>query len=30
MTTQLTFTTTESDWIPPAEYPDLTNRSVIS
>jgi hypothetical protein len=30
MSTQLTFTTTESDWIPPAEYPDLTNRSVIS
>ena len=30
MTTELTFTTTESDWIPPAEYPDLTDRSMIA
>lgn len=30
MTTQLTFTQTESDWTPPTEYPDLTNRSVIA
>ena len=30
MTTQLTFTTTDSDWIPPAEYPDLTDRSAIA
>jgi DNA polymerase I-like protein with 3'-5' exonuclease and polymerase domains len=30
MTTQLTFTTTESDWIPPVEYPDLTDRSMIA
>jgi len=30
MTTQLTFTQTESDWTPPTEYPDLTNRSMIA
>ena len=30
MTTQLTFTTTDSDWIPPAEYPDLTDRAAIA
>jgi len=30
MTTQLTFTTTDSDWIPPAEYPDLTDRATIA
>jgi hypothetical protein len=30
MTTELTFTQTESDWTPPTEYPDLTNRSVIA
>ena len=30
MTTELTFTTTESDWTPPTEYPDLTDRSMIA
>jgi DNA polymerase I-like protein with 3'-5' exonuclease and polymerase domains len=30
MTTQLTFTQTESDWTPPTEYPDLTDRSIIA
>ena len=30
MTTELTFTQTESDWTPPTEYPDLTNRSIIA
>jgi len=30
MATELTFTQTESDWTPPAEFPDLTDRSVIA
>jgi len=30
MTTELTFTTTDSDWTPPTSYPDLSDRSTIA
>ena len=30
MATELTFTTTDSDWTPPTSYPDLSDRSMIA